>query len=87
MHTSTELARFAKISLSTALATLRAHKTPFTSVRKSGSGGKPKKLFHISLEEFQKIQSERKPGRGFTPVSRTPAAISTINDLLYKSWR
>lgn len=81
MHTSTELADLASVSISTAAATLEAHKIPVTEVR-NPHGGRPKKLYHITAEEFILLQSKRKLRNPAAPTD-VPEAVK---ELLIKPW-
>lgn len=81
MHTSTELAAFAHVSISTAYDTLESNKVPATRVR-NPHGGKPKKLYHITTEEFILLQSKRKLRNPAAPTD-VPEAVK---ELLIKPW-
>lgn len=81
MHTVSELAAAAKKSNSTVIDTLRDNNVPYTEVV-NAKGGKPKKLYHITIEAFCAIQAARKPGR------KNGAAGDTygIDALLKSKW-
>ena len=62
MHTISELAAAAKKSNSTVIDTLRAEGVPYTE-KINPNGGKPRKVYHITLEEYCAIQANRRPGK------------------------
>ena len=81
MHTISELAAAAKKSNSTVIDTLRAEGVPYTE-KTNPRGGKPQKLYHITLEEFRELQAKRRPGKKVEVAPDT----SGIDALLGCKW-
>lgn len=84
MHTISELAAAANKSYSTVIATLRAEGVPYTE-KINPRGGKPQKLYHITIEAFCAIQAARKPGKPGKKVEVAPDT-SGIDALLGCKW-
>jgi len=81
MHTITELAAASKKSNSTVIDTLRAEGVPYTE-KINPNGGKPRKVYHITIEEFCAIQAKRRPGKRVDVAPDT----SGIDALLRRKW-
>ena len=85
MHTIVELANAAKRAKTTVMDTLRAEGIEF--IEKIGSkGGRPLKLYKITIEEFIKLQEARTPGKNPRPKAEQQQVIG-INELLLAEWR
>ena len=84
MHTIVELANAAKRAKTTVMDTLRAEGIEF--IEKIGSqGGRPLKLYKITIQEFIKLQEARTPGKKPKPKIEQQQ-VSGINDLLLAKW-
>jgi len=84
MHTIAELANAAKRAKTTVMDTLRAEGIEF--IEKIGShGGRPLKLYKITIQEFIKLQEARTPGKKPRPKAEQQQ-VSGINDLLLARW-
>lgn len=84
MHTVVELSTAAKRAKTTVMDTLRAEGIEF--IEKIGSqGGRPLKLYKITIKEFIKIQDARTPGKKAKPKVEQQQ-VNGINDLLLAKW-
>jgi len=83
MHTIVELANASKRAKTTVMDTLRTEGIEF--VEKIGSqGGRPLKLYKITIQEFIRLQEARTPGK--KPKPKVEQQVSGINDLLLAKW-
>jgi len=84
MYTVVELSTAAKRAKTTVMDTLRAEGIEF--IEKIGSqGGRPLKLYKITIQEFIKLQEARTPGKKPKPKTEQQQ-VSGINDLLRARW-
>lgn len=84
MHTIVELANAARRAKTTVMDTLRAEGIEF--IEKIGSqGGRPLKLYKITIQEFIKLQEARTPGKKPKPKVEQQQ-VNGINDLLLARW-
>lgn len=81
MHTIGELAEAANKSYSTVIDTLKAEEVPYTE-KINPRGGKPKKVYHITIEAFCELQAKRRSGWRAEKVYDTAA----IDALLACRW-